>query len=148
MNDTPSETADLPPDLATLRARLEQAALQRLKATKWFPPFALAVMPDGNVVDYSVSLPADQATPELVYAVLVKGLAGGVRNNRFRAVGLCHGTVLKDGGRHAIRIVLEQPGLAREVIAPYQTQASGNATLEPGRVIQGKPAVFVPDDDI
>jgi hypothetical protein len=148
MSDTPREATDLPPDLAGLRARLEQAALQRLKATQWFPPFALAVLPDGNVVDYSASVPAEQATPELVYTVLVKGLAGAARNNRFRAVGLCHGVVMKDGGRTGIRMLLEQPDLAREVIVPYRKEQGGKLTLEPGQVTKGKPAVFVPDDDV
>jgi hypothetical protein len=142
----PAAAAELSPEMAALRAGLEQSALQRLGATNWFPPFALAMRPDGGIIDYSASIPAEQATPEMVHKVLVAGLGKGAREGRFRAVGLCHGIVMKDSGRHALRIVLEQPGgVAREVIAPYLKQADGKFTLEPATVTATTSVIFFDD---
>lgn len=150
MSDANQPAAEaLPPDLADLRARLEASAVQRIAATNWFPPFALAMLPDGNVVDYSASLPADQATPEAVYHILVKGLSRAARQHRFRAVGVCHGIVVNDSGRKAIRLMLEQPdGTAREIIAPYVKPATGKPSLQQAQVSVGKPLVFAGDDEV
>jgi hypothetical protein len=138
--------ADLPPDLAELRAQLEQAAVQRLAATRSFPPFGLAMLPDGNVIDYSVSVPAEKATPELIYNVLVKGLRGSARQHKFRAVGLCH-TIVKDNGHHAIRLLFEpRSGLTVELTVPFLIGIGRTPTLAAAEVAVAKATVFIDDE--
>ena len=139
----PGTSAELPPDLTALRSLLERSAVQRLTATNWFPPFAVAMQSDGNIVDYSASLPAEQATPETIYNVLVQGLTTGARQGRFRAAALCHGVAMKDSGHHAIRMVLEQrDGTALQVIAPYVKHVGGKPTLQAATVTAAKAVVF------
>ena len=129
--------------LESLKARLLRDALSRMAGGKWFRPFALSVLPDGRVIDYSVSVPPGKETPELIYSVLIKGLSEGAARGQFHAVGLCHDVVLKDGGRNGLRLVLEDiNGVAREIIIPYRREANGNVRLDQEQVGAAKAVLF------
>jgi hypothetical protein len=109
----------------------------------------MAMLPDGKIIDYSVTMPAEQATPEIIYKVLVTGLGQGARQGRFRAVGICHGVAMKDTGRAALRILLEQPGgVAREVLRPFEKRAGSTAPSLLKETVTATSAVIYFDDQM